>query len=292
MRTLEMLGQWKQRGAVVARYLLPFVAVGAALGSQILVSWLLPKGTDFPYVVLYLTALCLTAWFGGYVPGLMACLLTMIGLPFALTPGFRLASVAPGQVTLVVILSLVLSLVAQTQRRKREVLIHADELDRRVRERTAELAQAVEALKSEIAQHKGTSQRLQTQLERLSLNFPFPQRLARGGLRAFVAAPLLFESQVFGILIAARREPDSFSSGECEFLRQLSEHVALASHQSETHSALLQAYDDLRQSQQTVMQQERPQQANARIPGDHPKGDRRRGAHGGAHARVLSPAGG
>ena len=213
------------------------------------------------------------------------------------------------------------------------------------------MAQAVEALKSEIAQHKGTAQRLQTQLERLNLldqitraigerqdvrsifqvvirsledslpidfgcvclydahaeevvvtcvgvrsealamelamtqqahisidqnglshcvrgrlvyeqdvsqiDFPFPQRLARGGLRAFVAAPLLFESQVFGILIAARREPNSFSSGECEFLRQLSEHVALASHQSETHNALQRAYDDLRQTQQTVMQQER-----------------------------------
>ena len=89
------------------------------------------------------------------------------------------------------------------------------------------------------------------------IDFPFPQRLARGGLRAFVAAPLLFESQVFGMLIAARREPNSFSSGECEFLRQLSEHVALASHQSEVYSALQQAYDDLRQTQQTVMQQER-----------------------------------
>ena len=72
-----------------------------------------------------------------------------------------------------------------------------------------------------------------------------------------MAAPLLFESQVFGILIAARREPNSFSSGECEFLQQLSEHVALAAHQSEIHSALQQAYDDLRQTQQTVMQQER-----------------------------------
>jgi signal transduction histidine kinase/CheY-like chemotaxis protein len=350
MRTLETLGQWKQRGSILARYLLPFVAVGAALASQIAVSWIL-KGVAFPFVVLYLTAICLAAWFGGYVPGVIASLLTMIGLPFALQPGFRLASVAPGQVTLVLILSLVISLVAQTHRRKRAVLIHADELDRRVRERTAELAQAVDALKSEIAQHERTAQRLQTQLERLNLldqitraigerqdvrsifqvvirsledslpidfgcvclydahaaevvvtcvgvrsealamelamtqqahigidqnglsqcvrgrlvyeqdvsqiNFPFPQRLARSGLRAFVAAPLLFESQVFGILIAARREPDSFSSGECEFLRQLSEHVALASHQSETHSALQQAYDDLRQTQQTVMQHER-----------------------------------
>ena len=312
---------------------------------------MLPKGVDFPYVVLYLSALCATAWFGGYVPGVIGCLLTMVGLPFALQPHFRLANVAPGQVTLVLILSIVISLVAQTQRRKREVLIHADELDKRVQSRTAELAQAVEALKSEITQHKRTAQGLQTQLERLNLldqitraigerqdvrsifqvvirsledslpidfgcvclydahaaevvvncvgvrsealamelamtqqahisidqnglsqcvrgqlvyeqdvsqiNFPFPQRLASSGLRAFVAAPLLFESQVFGILIAARREPNSFSSGECEFLRQLSEHVALASHQSEVYSALQQAYDDLRQTQQAVMQQER-----------------------------------
>lgn len=87
--------------------------------------------------------------------------------------------------------------------------------------------------------------------------FPFPQRLARGGLRAFVAAPLLVESQVFGALIAARRAPESFSSGECEFLRQLSEHVALAAHQAQLHGALQQAYDDLRRTQQAVMQQER-----------------------------------
>ena len=72
-----------------------------------------------------------------------------------------------------------------------------------------------------------------------------------------VAAPLLVESQVFGVLIAARREPNSFSSGDCEFLRQLSEHVALAAHQAQVHTALQQAYDDLRQTQQAVMQQER-----------------------------------
>jgi PAS domain S-box-containing protein len=86
---------------------------------------------------------------------------------------------------------------------------------------------------------------------------PFPQRLARGGLRALVAAPLLVESKVFGVLIAARRAPHSFSSGECEFLQQLSEHVALAANQAETHGALQRAYDDLRQTQQAILQQER-----------------------------------
>jgi PAS domain S-box-containing protein len=87
--------------------------------------------------------------------------------------------------------------------------------------------------------------------------FPFPQRLAKGGLRSMVAAPLLVESQVFGILIAARQQASSFSSGECEFLRQASEHVALASHQMQLYGALQRAYDDLRQTQKAVMQQER-----------------------------------
>ncbi|BAR60164.1 signal transduction histidine kinase/ActR/RegA family two-component response regulator [Bradyrhizobium diazoefficiens] len=88
-------------------------------------------------------------------------------------------------------------------------------------------------------------------------SFPFPVRLARGGLRAMVLAPLQVESRVFGVLVAARKERDSFSSGECEFLRQLSEHVALAAHQAQLHGALQQAYEDLRQTQQAVMQQER-----------------------------------
>jgi PAS domain S-box-containing protein len=89
------------------------------------------------------------------------------------------------------------------------------------------------------------------------IRFPFPQRLAAAGLSALVAAPLLVESNVFGVLLAARREANSFSSGECEFLRQLSEHVALAVHQSRLHSALQIAYEDLRQTQDAVMRQEK-----------------------------------
>ena len=87
--------------------------------------------------------------------------------------------------------------------------------------------------------------------------FPFPRRLARGALRSMVAAPLLVESKVFGVLIAARQQAHSFSSGECEFLKQASEHVALAAHQAQLYGALQQAYDDLRQTQKAVLQQER-----------------------------------
>jgi PAS domain S-box-containing protein len=87
--------------------------------------------------------------------------------------------------------------------------------------------------------------------------FAFPRRLAGAGMRSLVIAPLLVESQVFGVLICARRADNAFVSGECEFLRQVSEHTALASHQAQLYGALQRAYDDLRQTQQQVMQQER-----------------------------------
>lgn len=87
--------------------------------------------------------------------------------------------------------------------------------------------------------------------------FAFPQKLVDAGLRSLVVAPLLIESRVFGVLVAARREPQAFSSGDCEFLRQLSEHVALAANQAQLTDALQRAYEDLRQTQQAVLQQER-----------------------------------
>ena len=87
--------------------------------------------------------------------------------------------------------------------------------------------------------------------------FPFPKRLASAGMCSLVIAPLLVESQVFGVLVTARRTANAFSSGECEFVRQAMEHTALAAHQAQLYAALQQAYDDLRTSQQQIMQQER-----------------------------------
>ena len=88
---------------------------------------------------------------------------------------------------------------------------------------------------------------------------PLLQHFAGAGLRSLVATPLLDEGSVFGLLLAARRDVQGFSSDEVEFLRQLSEHVALAAHQAQLYAKLQQAYDDLQQSWQIVMQQERLQ---------------------------------
>jgi signal transduction histidine kinase/ActR/RegA family two-component response regulator/HAMP domain-containing protein len=88
-------------------------------------------------------------------------------------------------------------------------------------------------------------------------DFPFPRRLAARGFRSLVISPLAVESRVFGVLVAARRRPEAFNSLDCEFLRQLSEQAALAAHQAGLYGELRRAYEDLRQSQQTILQQER-----------------------------------
>ena len=89
------------------------------------------------------------------------------------------------------------------------------------------------------------------------MKYPFPQRLAKGGLDALVIAPLPVEGKVIGFLVVARHEAGSFANSECEFLKQLSEHVSLAAHQAKLHTALQTAYDDLSRSQQAAVQQER-----------------------------------
>src|SRR5262249_41598177 len=90
-----------------------------------------------------------------------------------------------------------------------------------------------------------------------SIDFPFPQRFAHAGLYSLVGAPLQSESGVFAILIVARRDANAFTSSDCEFIRQLTAHLALAGRQAQLHLALQQAYDDLRASQQVVLRQER-----------------------------------
>ena len=85
----------------------------------------------------------------------------------------------------------------------------------------------------------------------------FTNRLASAGCRSLVLAPMRSENQVFGVLVAARRDVDAFVSTECEFLRQVTEHVALGARHAQLHSALQAAYDDLRHTQQATMQLER-----------------------------------
>ena len=99
--------------------------------------------------------------------------------------------------------------------------------------------------------------KLITEPDTRTLRYPLFQKLAEAGFHSVVIAPLFAESTFFGALLVARRATEAFTSTDCEFLKQLSEHVALAAQQAQLHNALQQAYDDLRQTQVAVMQQER-----------------------------------
>ena len=90
-----------------------------------------------------------------------------------------------------------------------------------------------------------------------SIESPFAQRLAANGLSSVVFAPIAIESSVFGVLIAASRKAGQFTSSDCEFLRQLSEHLALATQQAELYTSLERAYEDIRSTQQGMLQHER-----------------------------------
>jgi signal transduction histidine kinase/ActR/RegA family two-component response regulator len=88
-------------------------------------------------------------------------------------------------------------------------------------------------------------------------DFALGKKLAQIPLLSSVTAPLMVEGKVFGLLMLLRQKADGFSPEELEFIRGLSAHVALAVRQAQLYFDLRKAYDELRQTQQTILQQER-----------------------------------
>ncbi len=110
-------------------------------------------------------------------------------------------------------------------------------------------------------EHNGLARCLEGQLvyepDISAIQLPLPRQLTRAGMRSLILAPLLSNSGVFGAIVVARRRAGAFSSNACEFLNQLGEHVGLAAHQAQLYESLQRAYDELRQSQDVILQQER-----------------------------------
>ena len=102
-----------------------------------------------------------------------------------------------------------------------------------------------------------SGEELQYEADLSSGSTRLPPELSALGLRALVAAPLHADGALLGVLIAGRREPDSFSGGECEFLRQLSERVAVAALQGQFQDSLQAAYDYLHLTQPSAEEQDR-----------------------------------
>jgi signal transduction histidine kinase/ActR/RegA family two-component response regulator len=89
------------------------------------------------------------------------------------------------------------------------------------------------------------------------LDLAMPQKMAKAGFCSALGAPLVTKDKVFGLMVLMRRQVDGFSEAERDFIHGLSAHMALAIYQAQLYQDLQRAYNELRQTQQTVMQQER-----------------------------------
>jgi signal transduction histidine kinase len=162
---------------LVFRYAFPFVAVTAATFFASLLPW----RVDPSHFTLYFLAIMLSTWYGGFGAGLMSTILSALALDyFFISPIYSVELDWHAFVRLGVFLvvALITSVLTNARRRAEEGLRQAHaQLEDRVRERTAELAQTNDALREEINER----QRIEKELLRLQHEIGRVERLATLG---------------------------------------------------------------------------------------------------------------
>jgi PAS domain S-box-containing protein len=134
------------RAAARVPYVIAVVAVGFATGiTAILLHTIGPH----PAIGFsFLLAIMASAWWGGYGPGIVSCLISMFAIPYLFVPKFAISKVDLSRLLLVLIVSILVSRIASGRKKAEEALRRANEiLDERVRQRTRELQTAIEQLR-------------------------------------------------------------------------------------------------------------------------------------------------
>jgi C4-dicarboxylate-specific signal transduction histidine kinase len=113
---------------------------------------------------LFFCSVMLSSWYGGLWPGLFAALLSYIALDYYFIPPLYALGISPEQTPDMIVFvatALFISWLNGNQRRAKESLRNArDQLDERVRARTAELEKINERLKAEIAEREAAEEGL------------------------------------------------------------------------------------------------------------------------------------
>jgi len=127
----------KLRSAVL-RYALPFAVMGVATGLALFIHRVL--GQHPGVQITFWIALLASAWWGGYVPGVIASILAIYVVPYAFGQKFHPTLQDFTRLVLISGLMLLVSHIAARRRRAEQALAHANEmLEQRVRQRTEEL---------------------------------------------------------------------------------------------------------------------------------------------------------
>jgi C4-dicarboxylate-specific signal transduction histidine kinase len=129
------------------------VMVGLILGSAI-------KQTAAPFFC----AVMLSSWYGGLWPGVFAGLLSVVALDYFFIPPLYALGIGPedavDMITFVATALFISWLNSEQNRAKESIRRARDELDARVKERTADLKMANQQLQSEIAEREAAENRL------------------------------------------------------------------------------------------------------------------------------------
>ena len=151
---------------LLLRYGLAVASVGLAL----LITHLLMPVLSATTSPLFFAAVLFAAWYGGFGPGILASVLSTLALNYFFTPPLYVWSLKFTDMLVSVVFMMAAVLIsAQSAKRKRagEALRQShDEMELRVKQRTAELAATNEALQSEIAERKRSSEALRESEER------------------------------------------------------------------------------------------------------------------------------
>ena len=157
------------------RYGLAFVSVAAARAlTQIFIYFHLPQ----PFTALALSAIAITFWYGGTMPGILAAILSSIVRTYFFEPDTNIVARALYDLVFL-IFALVMAQVAHTR----------NELELKVAERTAELTRSNEELKVEIAGRKQVEETLRrsegylAEAQRLSHTGSWARDAATGEIR-------------------------------------------------------------------------------------------------------------
>lgn len=90
-----------------------------------------------------------------------------------------------------------------------------------------------------------------------TIAFPLEHNLHQLGIGSLWIGPLVIDDVVFGSIITARKQTHGFSNSDRQFLEAVTRHLSVALHKHRILDQLKNAYEELRQTRQAIVEQER-----------------------------------